>query len=375
MSKKVLYLNSVWIIFLLTFFSSCKLKDGLFTDPSQIQNDTTIVIAKWLNDYDAAISINVDDGAPYTELNTYVQKLVHDMNLTLDYELVTDAVLNDSIRKTYILNNLLPRNFGVFGHGHKHENHDKYTYDEALESFKQCFNGMRSLGIKPVAYAYPGGFGYLFRTRRALKESGFLCGRRFEQLDAKDPFIMPDSICEPKDWFGLPTLVMQSFDYDGCEAAINNTGELIPFLKESIQKTAWIILTYHGIGNHNEYGFYEMSDFENDLKTIKSYNFWCASINDITLYCYERNHAKVKAWFNKNKNEIIENLTIQLSDGYPNDYFNQSLTLKFKIPESWVNRKLLLVKKGNAIETYLFNTQEAKLSIPPDESTYILKLQ
>jgi hypothetical protein len=234
---------------------------------------------------------------------------------------------------------------------------------------------MDSLGLKPVAYAYPGGFGYLFRTRQALKESGFLCGRRFEQLDAADPYIMPDSIYEPKDWFGLPCLVMQSFNYNGNEASINNTKELIPYLENTIEKRAWLIITYHALGVIEAYGFYEIPDFQRDLAAIKSFNFWCASINDVTLYCYERNKAKASAILKKNDDGIIVEIKLKLSDGFPNDYYNQPLTLKFEIPDSWINRKLLLIKNENQVGTYTFTSKEAKISIPPDESEYILKLQ
>lgn len=41
---------------------------------------------------------------------------------------------------------------------------------------------MVDLGLKPISYAYPGGFGYHLSTKSALKRAGFLSARKFEKI-------------------------------------------------------------------------------------------------------------------------------------------------------------------------------------------------
>lgn len=362
-------------VFITLLLAGCKLSDrDLLAPPSEIKSQIPAEIAKWYDNHTGAISITYDYGAPHTAQSMNIENLVLQHGLIMDFELVTSEVMKDSVLISHIKNFMLPHGFGFFGHGHEHINHDALSYEQSLDSFSKCYESMINLGLKPVAYAYPGGWGYHLSTRSALKDAGFLCGRKFEQLDISDPYITPDSVSVPKDWYALPSLVMQSIKYDGCVICINNTEELLIYLRETLKKTAWIILTYHDIGLENEYGFYEAEDFEKDLKAIKSLDLWCDNISDIVLYIRERNNASASVELVTDAAGVNSEIRIRVSDGLQNDFYNQPLTLLFDIPQNWVKRDLVLTGSNSSVRLKS-DTRKIKISVLPDESIYRLEVE
>ena len=250
-----------------------------------------ITIAKWHNNHAAAISLNYDSGGMISENDRTVQGLILTYGLHLDYELVT-ADLPDW-KLNYILSSMIPDGFTFFGHGHRHINHDVLSYEQANDSFRQCYETMVEIGLTPVVYAYPGGMGYTDHVRKALADAGFLSGRMHHTKYHKDPYIVPDDVRSPDDWYELPTLVMQDItDAPDAAYSINDTEELIPYLDETLRRGAWLICTYHGIGDGPGTGHYKMPIFTTDLREIQDRDFWVASINDATLYVREREHAE-----------------------------------------------------------------------------------
>ncbi|RMH71854.1 MAG: hypothetical protein D6675_05725 [Gemmatimonadetes bacterium] len=205
-------------------------------------------IAKWYNNHTAAISLTYDIGAPDTQLDRDVQQAVLERGLHLDYELVTYNIWQE--KAEYISEVMIPNGFQFFGHGHWHINHDQLSYERSKESFQLCYGAMTGLGITPVAYAYPGGHGRTQSTHQALADAGFLSGRMFEASDSRNnPYIMSNEETEPENWFALPSLVMMSSDFSENPDVIHDTAELIPFLEGAIKRRAWLITTYHAIGN------------------------------------------------------------------------------------------------------------------------------
>ena len=252
------------IIIIFIFTQGCDLSDRDLLAPIAGREEIIDVeITKWFNDHAAAVSLNYDHGYPTnTSFAREAIEILLKHNMIMDYDIVTHSILTIDSMKSFLVDELIPKGIGFFGHGHKHDNHDDMSYDEAKKSFRKCFDIMTEFGLKPISYAYPGGFGYHLATRRALKDAGFLNGRKFEQLDISNPYIIPDDKIEPDDWYALPTLIMQSEDYDGCIVCINDADELSRYLDKAVDKTAWLILTYHHIGDMNQYGFYYMPEFE-----------------------------------------------------------------------------------------------------------------
>ena len=333
MKKQIKILIYLLVIFI---FFSCELKE---IDINEVFEDgeSSIIpvrIAKWYNNHTAALSIDNDAGSAAGEAERTVQNLVLENNLTMDYEFVSKLYKEDTIRWNYFENVFLPNGFGYFGHGDTHINHDALTEDEAYFSFKKCYDTMIELGLKPVSYAYPGGFGYLMRTHRALKKAGFISSRMFEKLNNENPYIIPDNETEPENWFMLPTLVMQAYDYTSCTICINNTEQLIPHLNNTLEKNAWLILTYHSIGQTGGHGFYHLEDFENDLIEIAKRDFWVTHNDNVTLYVFERNAATVEVKHVKEQSGTNEKIKIRIDDNLDNEKFNIPLTLLFDIPQN-----------------------------------------
>ncbi|HVO76077.1 MAG TPA: hypothetical protein VMT35_18780 [Ignavibacteriaceae bacterium] len=167
---------------------------------------------------------------------------------------------------------------------------------------------------------------------------------------------------------------MQSYRYDANYASINNTSELIPFLDNCLEKTAWLIITYHSIEFYEGYGFYEMEDFKSDMFAIKSRDFWNVSMNQAVLYIKEKEKSELSVQYWKNKYGDVENVLIYLNDNLPDDYYDQPLTISFDLPSNWINRGLGLFKNENQVDSVSFNSLKAKISIIPAEGHYELAL-
>jgi len=330
------------------------------------------VIAKWYNNCAAAISLTYDDGRPKSRMNEIVNKFVLENGLTMDYELVTYNYILKPKLKANLLERMIPSGLGYFGHGHKHVNHDLLSYEEALKSFKQCYDAVRGLGLKPVAYAYPGGAGKETKTKKALAEAGFLSGRLHFSEKMNAPYIVPGSQTEPDDWFGLPTLVMQDYAFNRCKRCVNNNEQLIPYLDETIREKAWIILTYHAIGNEKKYGFFQYDEFQKNIHAVKERNFWNASMNAVTLYIRERLHAEVKI-VPVLKHHKVDEMRITVSDNLPNNIYDQPLTVMFHIPKEWIDETIALMEKGQTVKTFVYPSIDAMISLPPDETERQLK--
>ncbi len=371
MNKNIL---KIFIVFIILFFASCKLRDIDLNDieVGTEDPDVSVQIAKWYNNHTAAISLNNDAGSVAIKHEQTVQKAVMESNLTMDYEFVTDIYQKDSTEWNYFKNTFLPNGFRYFGHGHTHINHDLLSEANSYKSFKKCYDVMVALGLKPVTYAYPGGFGNLLRTQRAVKNAGFIAARMFEKLDNENPYIIPDDETEPSNWFALPTLVMQAYDYVSCTICINNTQQLIPHLDKTLEKTAWLILTYHAIGQKNNFGFYHLDDFKTDLEEINKRDFWVSHNDDIALYIFERNNANVSADMVDGITKNNKKIEIQLDDNLDNNKYNIPLTLLLNVPQNWLRKELELKQNDTTIGFYEFEANPIKISLLPNEKRYEL---
>ena len=364
-----------------------------FTPPATPLNAS---VAKWFDNHTAAISITNDDWPiPGREPDT--DSYVLEQGLVMGYEVVTgnsfygDRIFSgpDDERIAYLMQELVPKGFSYFGHGHNHIDHDELSYEEALESFRACYDTMKDWGMKPVAYAYPRSAGQEAETQRALEASGFLSGRLqttlpvasynlparivryFRRLvrGSAGPvglYNLPGSQLVPDNWFGLRALEMQSIEFQGCDGCINDNDELTPILDEALEQTAWVILTYHSIGQPEHFGWYDWDEFRKDVQSIAARDFWTASMNDITLYVRERENAVITVDVAEG-NAGTESIEITLSDGLDNARFDQPLTILFDQPTDWVGRPFTVSQDGELLDELVFDTQAAMLSLKPNE--------
>ena len=360
-------------------------------------------VAKWFDNHAAAISITNDDW-PTPGREPDIDSYVLEQGLVMGYEMVTgntfhgDRIFSgpDDERIVYLMSELVPKGFSYFGHGHHHVDHDELSYEEALESFQANYDTMKEWGMKPVAYAYPRSAGQEEETQRALEAAGFLSGRlqtatsvasynlparivryflhlaRGRGARPADWYHLPGDQSAPDNWFSLRALAMQSIEFQGCEGCINDNDELVPILDEALAQTAWVILTYHAIGQPEWWGWYDWDEFRKDVQSIAARDFWTASMNDITLYVREREHAVITV-------EVVEgsagteSIEITLSDGLDNVRFNQPLTVLFDQPTDWVGVPFTVSQDGALLDELVFDTEAVMLPLKPNERSYVLR--
>ncbi len=371
-----------------------------FTPPAAPLNAS---VAKWFDNHAAAISITNDDW-PIPGREPDIDSYVLEQGLVMGYEVVTgnsfygDRIFSgpDDERIAYLMQELVPKGFSYFGHGHNHVDHDELSYEEALESFRANYDTMKDWGMKPVAYAYPRSAGEEEETQRALEAAGFLSGRlqttknpsKFYNLPARigryflhparrsaraaEWYHLPGDQSAPDNWFGLRALAMQSIEFEGCESCINDNDELVPILDEALAQTAWVILTYHAIGKPEWWGWYDWDEFRKDVQSIAARDFWTASMNDITLYVRERENAVITVDVAEG-NAGTESIEITLSDGLDNARFDQPLTILFDQPTNWVGRPFTVSQDGELLDELVFDTQAAMLSLKPNERPWVLR--
>lgn len=366
---------SVSVFILLPFLTGCtSISEPIPSMRSQRDSTISIKIAKWYNNHKGAISITNDDNV-LSEPQREAQQFLIKNGMTMDYEMVTSEWSTNTKKLNYFVDSLAKLGFGYYGHGDHHINHDSLSYHDDLIDFKKCFDAIRSYGLQPVSYAYPGGFGYHIATQNALRDAGFLSGRMFEKLDFTDPYIVPGDEKAPKNWYTLPTLIMQSIDYDGCVVCVNNTQELIGYLDECVRKTAWIIITYHAIDMPGRFGFYYLKDMKEDFLAIKVRDLWQSSMNNVTLYIREREKAHVSAYLQRDENGLVDTIRVNLIDNLPEQVYNQPLTVIFNIPPYWIGENLLITDGETKIDEVKFHSNEAMISIKPKNSPYFITLK
>ena len=342
-------------------------------------------VAKWFDNRTAAISITYDSwplpSYPAPAEVPDVDGYVREQGLVIGYELVTgntihgDPVFPDGLddrRLTYLLEELIPNGFGYFGHGHDHIDHDALSYEDALRSFRTNYETMQRWGLQPVAYAYPRSAGHEAETQRALADAGFLSGR-LQTTRRREFYNLAGSRLAPDNWYALKALEMQSIEFANCRRCINDNRELTPVLDEALRRTAWVILTYHAIGHPEWWGWYDWDEFRKDVRSIAARDFWVAPMNDIVRYVRERELATVTVdEFRPAAGGAPEHIEITLADGLDNDLFDQPLTLLFDLPAEWVGVPFTVAQGGEIMRTYVFDTEDAMLSLQPNELPYVL---
>lgn len=339
-------------------------------------------IAKWHNNHTAALSINYDIPVSrdrVAEVNAYALA----QGVVMDYELVTGYPYQgerpvfsgpQDEKLLYLKSELLPQGFGYFGHGHNHIDHDALSYADALQSFQTCYATMQDWGLKPVAYAYPRGAGWEGETQRALAAAGFLSGR----LQTTNPgqfYQIAGAETAPENWFALKSLEMQSINFDNCAGCINDNAELLPILEEALERTAWVILTYHNIGQPEGWGWYDLAEFKKDVKAVAARDFWNAPLNAVTLYAREREKAAISIAASGDYRTAAGRVELTLSDGLDNARFDQPLTILFDQPAEWIGWTFTVAQDGQAVGEFSFDTRRAMVSLQPNERPYQLRLK
>lgn len=333
------------------------------------RNPFSIELAKWPLNRAGALSITYD-GAPGKPNEYSVREILEAYGLKMEYELVTSVIHSYKKDMELINTRLIPRGYQFFGHGHAHINHDEAGYEKSLASFTACYEEMIKMGLKPVAYAYPYGFGLEAETQRALKDAGFLSGRLHAPGDVENPFISPDDRLEPDNWYAMPSLVMQDLQFDNCIKCCNNNEELLGFLREAVRRRAWLIVGYHALGDTDTYGWYTLDEFRKDAEAMARSDMFFGSMNDITLYMYERNHASLAV-----EAMDSDHYRFTLMDNLENQRFDYPLTLIVNWPKKYHDQFFEFRKNDRVISNGWCGKTPTLVQVKPDEQEFLLTLK
>jgi len=359
------------IVFFLSLFILFSCTEN--STESEVKHDLDIKVAKWFNNNTAAISITYDVGWGLgTEINQVVGETIN-RNLCIDFEFVTEFY--NSPKNRYLVDkirdDLYPKGVHVFGHGHKHVNHDNLTFEDAYNSFKTCFDLMDNWGLMPRAYAYPHGRGLKSSTQLANELAGFYCARGFTGKSNKELFyICPDDVSVPQNWFFLPSIVVGEGSLTNDNVV--NHEEMKVYLNENLERKSWVTILYHSIGIEGGWAYYPMEEYIKDVNYMSENDFWVGNMDMVAAYIYEKNGFSFEIEEgSSNKYDYL----IKFSDGLDNKIFNQLLTLNISISNSEKNTEFILKDSNGEFQNYPIINGNVVINILPDEKEYEIKIK
>lgn len=303
----------------------------------------------------------------------------------IDYEIVSTTYDIAPDRVEYMRNFLIPNGFGIFGHGHahdNHDNHDQFDYQGAYQSFKTNFDRIKSYGFTPIAYAYPYGAGKKASTAQALKDSGFLSGRLHQVVfEGYGPCVMAGDEMEPPNWFQIPSLPMQSYEFEqDAYNYVNDAEEFFSHFEPCVEAGGWINSTYHGLGFDGtngfpiKWGYYHFSEFEKEMLRVRELMdqgiLWLAQLSEVTLYAQQRNAANVLL------DKIGDNeYEIYLFDGLDRSIYTMPLTLKLELDGNFNGKRLRIVNvQAGFLQEVTINEATILLNLVPSTSPYRVRV-
>ncbi|GJQ61347.1 MAG: hypothetical protein SCALA702_04000 [Melioribacteraceae bacterium] len=325
-----------------------------------------ISVAKWFNNHTAAITLTYDASIGNISRTMLAVDAVIERDMIMDLEMVT-AKYSEPENAHYldfIRDEMIPKGIGFFGHGHEHINHDELGYKDAYNSFSLCYELMSNWGLNPVTYAYPHARGYKGTTQLAVKRAGFIAARGYT-LDEDEFLICPNEKTEPENWFYLPCVGMaKEYEY-----WVQSNTELTPHLQRAVDNTAWIMLMYHSVGMPEVSGYYDLDEFETDLETIKSMDFWCDHMDNITLYIYEKNSFYYLTEYMGVSGDKTR-YRITFGDGFAEEIYSQPLTINLSFKDDYKFSTLEMNPSAESGRLYSIENNKVSINVIPDETTY-----
>ncbi|MEE3258878.1 MAG: hypothetical protein VX293_06685 [Candidatus Latescibacterota bacterium] len=329
---------------------------------------------KWRGGRQGAVSLTYDAPWGVDPVFELATDAVMARGLAMDLEIVSTKLQHFKrlpiIERMY--RELIPNGIGFFGHGHGHVYHDSLGYTQAYESFRTNFELMEKWGLKPKAYGYPHWSGIQASTQAANRQAGFIAARGGLRRPPRraDFYICSGDVREPDNWFYLPSVIMGA--KDGTD--IPHHDALIRLLEEALEADAWIILTYHSIGNPEGWGYYPLPEFERDLDYIAAADFWSGNLDAVSAYIQERNALDVKIvrYFGIGTPSQYE---LTIGDGLDNAVYDEPLTFELSFNPELNVREVHIDPPVDGASSFVVADNRLRLEIVPDERRYALVLE
>lgn len=330
-----------------------------------------VEVAKWYNGHTAAVSINYDARWRGKGRDAKIDEAIDEVlnrNLVMDFELVTANYTDYPDLVAQMHSELIPHGITFFGHGHKHDFHDNFDFDYCYNTFKLCYDLMKEWGFTPRTYAYPHWAGYKATTQLANELAGFIAARGMA-VNPDSVYICPDDEREPCNWYYMPSAAMayQREEYLSDHAALS------PILEKNLEKTAWVIITYHSIGYEEGWGYYPFEEFRKDLDQIAENDYWCGSMDNVTCYIKERNRFQLDVTLLSSNADSLK-FKVSFRDDLDNTIYNQPLTLDFNFNTGENIKKMTIVPAIDSSTEFPVVDYKVRLNVVPDEKKYYVIL-
>lgn len=329
---------------------------------------------KWRDGHRGAVSITYDAPWGVDAVFSLATDAVMARDLRMDLEIVSSDLQH--FKRLPIIERmhreLRPNGIGFFGHGHEHIHYDWYGFSAAYAAFRLNFELMQQWGFEPKTYAYPHWAGTLSGTQAANRQAGFIAARGGLRRPSTraEYYICPGDTREPNNWYFLPSVIMGT--KDGTD--IPHHDALMPVLQGALDAEAWVILTYHAIGNPEGWGYYPMEEFERDLDYIAANDYWSGNLDAVTAYIQERNALDIQVvrYFGVGTPRQFE---LTIGDGLDNTLYDEPLTFDLSFnPELQVQRVHFDPAIG-AVSSFEVTADRLRLELVPDERRYALVIE
>jgi hypothetical protein len=175
---------------------------------------------------------------------------------------------------------------------------------------------------------------------------------------------------EPNNWYFLPSVIMGA--KDGTDIPYHEA--LLPILEDALGEGAWVILTYHAIGNPEGWGYYPLEEFERDLDYIASADLWNGNLDAIAAYTQERNALDIKVvrYFGVG---IPKKYELIIGDGLDNEIYDEPLTFDFRFNSKLNVQRVYFDPPVEGASSFAVEGDSLRLHLVPDERRYALVLE
>jgi len=358
MSKKIIFI-SLFLISLVTLylflpFGKQKSRiNNLARDPDSLD----IKICKWKNNKLAALSITIDDNNEQ-DLEFW-RNISERFDVKFTWFLITEAEESLNVKSWDAYNQLAKEGHSIQAHD------DRNWYSSSTEQFlnpteKQYLKRLNAtkytinshiLDNKCETYAYPWGQGNAKLTRQCYIAARGVIGL-LNECDSIDYFNVNSisSVHLIKDSLSMRKYVLPIIDSTYT-------------LQDKVYYGGWLCTHFHSVE--------ELETKEKTkefLKFIEQYKsrIWISTFPEIVKYAQERDSSKISLI-----NFSEEKIEFELSNSFNNNIYNESLTVRIKLPFTWKNVEI--VNKIKFTQKYIGDNLYLQFDVYPNDGSVIIK--
>lgn len=303
--------------------------------PGKFTKEEMLSVCTWKNNKQGALTFSFDDGYTssieeakylYTKGLRGTHNIISHLSGTEEYA-DWETIKADSLGNEY------------GSHSFTHHRLNQTNITGAIEQLVFSKNEMDSaLSQNTSAFVFPGG-GF---SNNVLQ----LPELRTNYLSARTS-MNGYNISSPRDMYALKSKVI-----------VNTTSpeEVFTWIDKTIENNYWTFLMYHYInyqGSDPDLAEYNstIADFHAVVDYAAASNCWIDTHSNIAKYVLQRDAIKTYTYAVIDPNTIL----IQVDDNLNDSVFDQKITLKIYVDNSWTNDSVLIYQNGDSCKAKIEN--------------------